>query len=282
MKKLTFAILALAAFSAMAGVVPSPNFYQFTQSESSDSVGYYYSYIERDGDVQKNAPIIKMHVPANATVYLTHIVDEWINSGSGYWVADLGTVYDMSNYGYYRVSDLEARAEQLGKDALALEKEEYKDLFQEAKGEDGVITYSIDNSKIADENGLEVKTKGYILDEFDTATDIYLALTPLDETELTDSYQFADEPGVHQETILESRAYNVEDKVFAEGELDKAGNIRVNFGIHTLDNREFAAVYALPDDNNINGNGQPLPGLLLAGLLSLGTVAAGKKMRKRA
>ena len=71
-------------------------------------------------------------------------------------------------------------------------------------------------------------------------------------------------------------------RVGHEGELDKAGNIRVNFGIHTLDNREFVAVYELPDDNNINGMGQPLPGLLLAGLLSLGTVAAGKKIRKRA
>ena len=56
---------------------------------------------------------------------------------------------------------------------------------------------------------------------------------------------------------------------------DAAGNQIANFGLTNGGQREFVAVLEKTT------KGQPLPGMILAGLLSLGTVAAGKKMRKR-
>jgi len=265
MNKLTFGILALATVSAMAGVLDP--FKQFTKPENT-SEGYYYADIIRAE--QPNAPIIKMHVPEKSTVWLTHIVDTW--NDVTLTVPDLSTVYDMGEhkYGYIYASAI---------DGLDAEKSTYQDLINWSSPENNIVTYTIDNPpefKEGTTDLLEVKAKGYLLDSFDEATDIYLVMTPLNETEDVDSYQFADDgEGGHEETILESRK---------NSELDKASNIRVNFGIHTADEREFVAVYEKIETEDIGGgaSGQPLPGLLLTGLLSLGTLAAGKRMKRRA
>lgn len=261
MQKLTFSIMALAAVAAMAGVLDP--FEQFTKPENT-SEGYYYADIIRSE--QPNAPIIKMHVPGNSTVWLTHIVDTW---NANLWVPDLNNVYEMygeKKYGYIFASAI---------DGLNAEKSTYQDLINWSTPELTEVTYTIDNPpeyKEGTSELLEVKAKGYLLDSFDEAADIYLVMTPKGETEDLDSYQFADDgEGPHDETILESRK---------NSELDKASNIRVNFGIHTEDEREFVAVYTKEDAPEFKG--QPLPGLLLAGLLSLGTLAAGKRMKRRA
>ena len=59
--------------------------------------------------------------------------------------------------------------------------------------------------------------------------------------------------------------------------LDLAGGQIVTFGLINGGQRGLVAVI----EKKKTTTGQPLPGLLVAGLLSLGTVAAGKKMRKR-
>ncbi|MBQ7649844.1 MAG: hypothetical protein IJS15_02735 [Victivallales bacterium] len=269
MKKLIFSILALAAVAAMAGVVDP--FRQFgkvgLEGAPANTEGYYYADIVRAE--QPNAPIIKMHVPEKSTVWLTHIVDTW---NSSLEVPDLNTVYDMGShkYGYIYASAI---------DDLNAEKSTYQDKINWSTPDTNIVTYTIDNppeyKNGTDGDLLEVKAKGYLLDSFESAADIYLVMTPLGQTEDLDSYQFADDgAGPHEQTILESRK---------NSELDKASNVRVNFGIHTEDEREFVAVYEkIETDDRGGASGQPLPGLLLTGLLSLGTVAVGKKMKKRA
>ena len=102
---------------------------------------------------------------------------------------------------------------------------------------------------------------------------------PADGGELVDSYQHVQD--ADHDTTLQSRQHD---------DIDIAGNVRVNFGIDSNTYgpiaREFVAVYVPGDEEVIRGlltSGGPLPGVLFAGLLSLGTVFGASRLKwKRA
>ena len=265
MKKLVFSLLALAAVTVMAGV--EEPFVQFSASNDGDATGYgYYYSFKRDSQKWTwGSDLIQMHVAANSYVFITNFVDNWQDAKVN-GVPDLGTVYNMNpgKYGYIDAADLAT---------LEVAKSDYSpSKVHFANGGTTTVTYFSD-----DDPSLTADAKGYLLDYFEEEKDIYLAMTPLDKNELMDSYQYVHDAD-HTDTDLYSRQYNTSDF---------AGNIRINFGVGidegTITGREFVAVYTTDDvDITLPSSGQPLPGLLLAGLLSLGTVAAGKKMKKRA
>ena len=96
-----------------------------------------------------------------------------------------------------------------------------------------------------------------------------------------DSFQYVNDKNkeiemYNPDTTLVSRLDNT---------TDLAGNVRVNFGLGADETRrEFVVVWS---EGDYDGNtpeppsGQPLPGAMVAGILSLGTVLLGKRMRRR-
>ena len=95
---------------------------------------------------------------------------------------------------------------------------------------------------------------------------------PSDGGETVDSFQYVRDLDGQETPITTTLVSRV------DGTTDQAGNIRINFGINDI-GREFVAVFDKPDFNGVSG--QPLPGLLVAGVLAMGTVLVGKRLRKR-
>ncbi len=274
MKISALVFFIIAVFTAMAGVEESFN--QFIRADGSDvlgsDVGYYYGTLRNQGNWKVNqgwsaAAIITLHVPANSTVYLTNYISNWKGSN-----ADLDEIFDMSagNYGYINASSLPS---------LNLEKSDYytSDYINFSNGESIDITYYDDNDATGN---TKYTTPGYYLGSFDEASDIYLVMTPKNRDELVDTYQYVQD-GYHEETDLLSRQYNT---------TDQAGNVRVNLGIsaHGNGSHEFVAVYSYDDfdeggygEEGGGSSGQPLPGLFLATILAIGTIAFGKSLKKR-
>ena len=118
----------------------------------------------------------------------------------------------------------------------------------------------------------------YHLGDFTEDTEFFLVMTT-DMGEVVDSYQVINPEGSasDDQTSLGSR------QIF---EKDQAGNVRINFGFRSSEwggnsrSREFILIAGSMNDN-AQPTGQPLPGMLVAGLVSLGTVAAGRRLRRR-
>ncbi len=240
----------------------------------------------------------------NVTVYLTN----WVNkSDENYTAPDLNSVFDMgadNKYGYI------VRSEAL--DLINYDnRSDYQDLINWSKpGQAKSVTYTIE-----DDPGKTVQTEAYKLGtfNFEEPTDIYLVMTPRyddgTDMETIDSFQKTNQED--EKTILATRKIGENDgaNVISNEDLpeedggadayfgadlykdaeklqDYAGNFIMNVGIFndgnttspnyggSGDQREFVAIYTEP-------NGGPLPGSLVAGLVSLGTVMLGKRMKKR-
>ena len=257
MKKLVSMMLVLATASALAGVVDP--FKQFTQADFKDAVkpGQEWTY---------GSKVFTLSVKANTTVWLSNYVNSFYAP-----IPDLGgNVYNMEprKYGYIYKNDLPS---------LDVPNGSYDSLIHWANGETTTITYTYDPDP-----SIKNSTTGYLLDTFKEDAEIYLVMTTLasDSDETVDTYQYVQD--AEHDTSMLSRQHNT---------LDLADNVRINFGIDSLTYgpiaREFVAVYTGTTGGAGGGaggghsSGQPLPGLLFAGMLSLGTVFGVSKMRKR-
>jgi|GEM_PF-2284044 len=243
MKKIASMMLLLAAVSVLAGVAEP--FRQFTQADFSDAA--------KPGQGWSSARVFTLSVKANTSVWLSNYVRSFYEP-----IPDLnGNVYNMAGgkYGYILKNDLPK---------LDLANGSYDSLIHWANGKTNTITYT--NST----NSVTNSATGYLLDEFKEDADIYLVMTTLagDGGETVDTYQFVRD--ADHDTTLQSRQHNT---------VDLAGNVRINFGINDV-GHEFVAVYGGVEGSS-SPSGQPLPGLLFAGMLSLGTVFAAFKVRKR-
>jgi len=246
MKKVVSLMLIVAAASALAGVVEP--FKQFTQADFSDTASPEQNW--------RSAYLFTLSVKANTSVWLSNYVRSFYEP-----IPDLqGNVFNMSaeKYGYINKSDLAK---------LDMANGSYEALIHWASGETNTITYTYS----ANPNITNTAT-GYLLDEFKEDADIYLVMTTLarDGGETVDTYQYVED--ANHATTMTFRQHNT---------VDLAGNVRINFGINDV-GHEFVAVYSSVG-NGAGGtapSGQPLPGLLFAGMLSLGTVFGVSKMRK--
>ena len=254
MKRIASLILGLVAASALSGVVEP--FKQFTQADYVDAA--------KPGQSWFASNTFTLSVKANTSVWLSNYVRSWYEP-----IAPLnGNVYDMNaqKYGYIFKSDFPVVD---GATDLTLANGSYDDLIHWSNGETTEITYFDDSAP-----NITNSTTGYLLDTFTEDAEVYLVMTtiPSDGGETVDTYQYVQD--ADHDTSLLSRQHNT---------LDLANNVRVNFGIDSETDgavaREFVAVYTGSEDSSISG--QPLPGLLFAGLLSLGTVFGASKMRKR-
>ena len=202
----------------------------------------------KPGQPWASAQVFTLSVKANTSVWLSNYVRSFYEP-----IPDLhGNVYNMApeKYGYIYKEDLPK---------LDLANGSYDSLIHWADGKTTTITYTASSNP-----NITNDAKGYLLDEFKKDAEIYLVMTtlPSDGGETVDTYQYVQD--ADHATTLQSRQHNT---------VDLAGNVRINFGIDSVGAREFVAVYA--------PSGQPLPGLLFAGMLSLGTVFAAAKIRKR-
>ncbi len=251
MKKLVSMMLILTVASVFAGV--EEPFKQFTQADFTD-------YNRSEQNWPSAAPFT-LSVKANTSVWLSNYVSSF------YWPKPLpdlhGNVFDMTKYGYIYKNDLAT---------LDLEKGSYDSLIHWGSGETTTITYTY-----SPDPSITNSTTGYLLDEFKEDAEIYLVMTTLasDGGETVDTYQYVQDAD-HNTTML-SRQHEY---------LDLADNVRINFGIDSVADgpiaREFVAVYtgAGSSTGGTSPSGQPLPGLLFAGMLSLVTVFGASKMRK--
>ncbi len=248
MKKILFFMLAVFSLSVFAGV--DAPFKQFTAAD--------YSFADKPTQNQwEYSDMITLKVSAGQEVWLSGIVTSWWdNSGK-----ELDEVFDMSknHFGYFKATDNIINAE--------IEKSEYAAngiKVTYGKGTTDKVTFFDDAVP-----SRTMEMTAYLLDTFDQDMEIFLAMTPIDETELIDTYQFVNDPA-HEDTVMQSR------KLTAGGQPDFAGNVRVNFGTVNA-GYEFTVLFSDP----VAPVGQPLPGLLVAGLLSLGTITLGSKAKKR-
>ncbi|MBQ4479720.1 MAG: hypothetical protein II943_03685 [Victivallales bacterium] len=249
----------------------------FAVSVFAGIVGDYYQYDASSfkGEQHSEQPwlgaqMISMHVTGGNSVWLANYINSW------YWptpVPDLnGTAYQMGagQYGYLLKSELQGVNP--GSD--------YSNLIHWSDGKTKEITYT-------DNNGHTNPTTAYYLDYFGKDDDIYFVMTSLAEDdpngvgEVVDSFQYVNDRNkvtemYNPDTVLTSRL---------DATTDIGGNVRINFGLGAHDiRREFVAVWS---EGDYDGNtpeppsGQPLPGAMIAGVLSLGTVLLGKRLRRR-
>ena len=237
-------------------------FYPYTSSDYNvyDGNG---SPLTQTWQFWQPANMITLNISGGSAVYLTNYISNWY--GENYDLGDptYAAGYDMSanKYGYvYAQKDAEGKASPVG----------------EVHWSDGTtkdITYQ-------NPNGPETyTTTGYLLDTFKNDAEIFFVMTPNGYEETVNSYGPVDDPyGLGYESILVSRQINTQDQ---------SGLVRVNFGIgEDLQNslgHEFVigAIAMPPSGGDDLVTGQPLPGMLLCGLLSLGTMTATKRLRKR-
>ena len=131
------------------------------------------------------------------------------------------------------------------------------------------ITYFADSNE-----NLKQTTTGYYLGSFSEDKEIFLVMhtLPEDFDQEVDSYQYVYEDPSYVDTTLKSRL---------DGTHDIAGNVRINFGLSNYSAREFVAVYRPIGEDGGHSSGQPLPGVLIAGLISVGTIASAKYLKKK-
>lgn len=242
-------ILFLIVFSTMlmAGIV------QPFQSLSMDDI----SIVRRTDQNWLAAQAIKITVPSNSIVYVTTYISNWYDELAD---KEVGNIFNMStnNYGYIKASELSA---------MSLSKTEYASKLIGSSGESIDITFYNDINP-----SLRQTTKGYLLDSFKESTDIYLYLTAADDanSEKIDSYQYVDD--FDNPSNLVSRNYQT---------YDQDNNVRINFGTAT-GGHEFILVYKSNDEHSGEGaSGQPLPGVLLASVISFASIFSCKKIKKK-
>ncbi len=253
--------VAVFAVSVFAGIVG--DYYQY---DASAFVGE-----QRPEQPWMGAQMISMHVTGGNSVWLANYINSWYNPKP---VADLNSnTFQMgaNQYGYLLKSELQ------GVDPGS----DYSSLIHWADGRTKEITY-VDDAP-ASNSGATNKATAYYLDYFGKDDDIYFVMTaiPNDGGEVVDSFQYVNDKNkeiemYNPDTTLVSRLDNT---------TDLAGNVRVNFGLGADETRrEFVVVWS---EGDYDGNtpeppsGQPLPGAMVAGILSLGTVLLGKRMRRR-
>ncbi len=268
MKK--FACIALLVFvgTVFAGV--EDPYHQFgevvynqdTYTEANGTAGGFTDYINF---VQKGADkgIITLKVVGGTDVYLTSIIDNW-----GPSITDMGTIFDMSKYGYMtaKPTDFETAAKVTFDNESVIKGSETPDsvtYYDDAKPEENKATVA-----------------AYFLGHFDKSQEIYLFLTPKDkatgETVSTVQLLSPDNEG----TELVTREFGWE----SISPLDLADNPVVNFGLispnanaYYQDNWLFTAVFKY----NPPQTGSPIPTGALASLICLGTVVASSMTTRK-
>ena len=245
--KLAFMLLATVVVTAFAGVAAP--FYQYADGAFTKGM--------RDAQPWLGAQMISLEVTAGTTVWLSNYVQSWYEP-----IPNLhGKVFDMSEgkYGYIRKSDLQTSYKN---------NSDYADKIIWSSGETTDITFTYA------EGGPSNTTTAYLLDTFDTDDEIFFVMTtiPSDGGETVDSFQYVQDK-YGQDTSIDTTLVSR-----VAGTHDLAGNLRINFGINEI-GREFVSVFMKPDSNGVSGH--PLPGLLVSSLLAMGTVLAGKRLRKR-
>ena len=257
LKKISFALcLMLAASAVFAGIqavegydAETAVYYQFTHELPSHTG----SYIETANTEQPwpKAQKIQLTVGGPCDVWVSNYVSSW------YWPKPLdpldGNVFDMgaTQYGAYQLNG---------------------DKVWVGTGETTEVTY------VDDESGLTNSTTAYFVGSFEggETVSIWMTTLPEDGGETVDMQQLVQD--ANNDPTLVSRGIDIHDL---------AGNVRVNFGIDSASfgnlAREFVA-FGVTDGNHSKGgsSGQPLPGVMATGLLAMGTIAAAKKMKKRA
>lgn len=200
-------------------------------------------YIDISGNpAESNTAKIRLHVSGGTKVWLTNWVSNWEE------IPDLNVPFSMvdeQQYGYFK--------ENGG--------------FVWSDGSTTSITYSESG-----ENGTHsVTTTGYLVDYFEDDSDIYILVTPRDNEQKPLDFTVDTKEEVANE--------NVDKRWDGNGavtDYDLAGNVKVNFQLHTYGDRTFVAVFEQPFNQTA---GQPLPGMMIASILAAGTVFAGKKMK---
>ncbi len=229
----------------------------------------YTQFVRDDFTVERRADqnwlaanMVSMTVHAGTSVWLTNYISNWYGE-----VLDLDEKFDMSpgKYGYILASDFNGNT--------SLERSEYAEndvTIHYANGKSEDVTYFYDANPATTKT-----TKGFFLDNFDEDTEIYLVMTSLPEDggNQMDTYQYVQQDG-HDATALVSREY---------GTNDQAKNVRINLGYQGTqgNGHEFVALYGAKVLEPVEPKGQPLPGVLMAGILSFGSIVAGKRLRKR-
>ena len=255
MKK-TFALMLMTAALALAGTKGNPDAWVAgTNTFAPDYISSTYGQYDHDeapingGDYQDISgnsseaytAQIRLSVVGGTKVWLTNWVSSWES------IPDLNTPFNMVDeemYGYFTT-------------------------------EGGAINWSDGSiSTITYGEGTEhqVTTTGYLLDYFEEDTDIFLVLTPRDDEMATLDFTVDTAEAVNANGNLIARF----DGDGAMTDYDLAGNVKINFTLANYGDRTFVAVFETP-----RPAGQPLPGTLMAGLLSMGTILVSRRMKKR-
>ncbi len=230
-------------------------FYPYTGS----AYGIYSGVVEKNGQFWYPSNMITLSVSANSAVYLTNYTSSWYGEAPNLGDSDYAAGYDMSanKYGYvYAKIDEDGKASPVGD-------------VHWADGETIEVTYK-------NPTGPQTRTTtGYLLGTFKNNAEIFFVMTPNGYEETVNSYDPVNDPdGLGYESILASRQVNTEDQSVL---------VRVNFGTVDGVGHEFVvgSIALPPDGGGDLVTGQPLPSMLLCGLLSLGTLTATKRLRKR-
>lgn len=255
MKKVVFALCALVAATAFAGISGVAGyssdavFTQFTHDEATNT-GNYTDY-QRPDQNWLAAQTIKLTLDSACDVWVSNYVSNWFNES----LPLDGNTFDMSA-GNYGAVDIKGGATAQSSPWF--------------EGDTTTVTYS----QYADGSGLTKETTAYFVGHYDAGVELSFWMTTLPEDghEQVDMQQYVADAG--HETNLVSR----EDKTH-----DQANNVRINFSLATSGGREFVA-FGVADGATPgpSPSGQPLPGILFAGLIAAGTIATAKKMKKRA
>lgn len=252
MKTTILSLLVMTA-TAFAGVMAP-----FTQF-GLDS----YTLTPKPGQTKWDySQMVSLHVTAGTEVWLTSIITNWYGTNQG-----LSEIFNMSAGRYGYIKDNGTMKNQL------IEKSEYAANGIAVTPGDGKTT---EVTFYSDANpALKQTATAYYLGYFGEDTEIFFAMSPLNpaSSEITDGYQFVHDPvDGHEATDLASR------QLTASGQLDMAGNVRVNFGILNdgLSGHEFTALLAA---GSAPPSGQPLPEAFISAVLMLMMAGASKLVK---
>lgn len=248
MKKFAFVLAALLVANAFAGIQSvegydnDATYMQFTHNEATNTGNYVDARHSEQNWL--GAQTISLSIESECDVWVSNYISSW------YWpkpMTDLdGNIFDMSNYGATDINTNEAFA---------------------GNGKTATVTF------FDDATGVTNQTTAYYVGHFTPGKELSLWMTTLAEDggETVDMQQYVAD--ADHDTTLASRV---------DGTKDLAGNVRINFGLTNLKGREFVAFGVGGKNEPGPLTGQPLPGVAIAGILAVGSIAAAKKAKKRA